>query len=171
MTVWLGAGGVVVAGVLSFATRGIDAPEMPIVRVVRKDLSAWIATNGKVEAIAPQVNVARLDSFVREVFVTEGAFATAGQPLLTLEAAELRAQLARTREDQLAAREQLRVATAGGNAEERAKLSADVKPSDAELPKLAPPGEFIPNVALYVQSEARLLEFAIAEYRAIARRG
>jgi HlyD family secretion protein len=136
MTVWLGAGGLVVAGVLSFATRGIDAPEMPIAHVVRKDLSAWIATNGKVEAIEPQVNVARLDSFVREVFVTEGAFAKAGQPLLTLQAAELRAQLARTREEQLAAQEQMRGATAGGSTEELAKLEADLRRTDAELAKL-----------------------------------
>jgi HlyD family secretion protein len=121
---------------MSFATRAIDAPEMPTARVVRSDLSTWIVSNGKVEPIEPKVVVARLDSFVREVFVTAGALAVPGQPLLTLEATEVRAQLARTREEQLAAREQLRVATAGGNAEELAKLEADLQRTDAELSKL-----------------------------------
>jgi HlyD family secretion protein len=110
---------------------------MPTARVVRTDLSAWIASNGKVEPIEPQVIVARLDSFVREVFVTEGALAQPGQRLLRLEATELRAQLARTREEQLAAREQMRVTTAGGNPEELARLEADLHRTDAELIKVS----------------------------------
>jgi HlyD family secretion protein len=109
---------------------------MPVARVVRRDLTAWIATNGKVEPIEPHIVVARLDGFVRDVFVTEGAVAEAGQSLLTLESTDLRAQLARTREEQLAAREQMRVAAAGGNAEERARLEADLQRTDSELAKL-----------------------------------
>lgn len=136
MALWLGAGAVIVAAASCFATRAIDAPETPVARVVRKDLSVWIASNGVVEPIEPKVVVARLDSFVDEVFATEGAFVRPGQPLLTLEAAELQAQLARTREEQLTTSEQLRVATAGGNAEELARLEADLHQTNAELAKL-----------------------------------
>ena len=136
MTAWVGVATAVLASVFSFAARVIDAPEMPVARVVRRDVSAWIASNGKVEPAEPHVIVARLDSFVREVLVTEGAVAAPGQLLLTLDATELRAQLAHAREEQLAAEEQRRMAIAGGNGEELAKVEGDLHRADAELVKL-----------------------------------
>jgi HlyD family secretion protein len=126
----------IAAGGIAFATRMVDAPEMPAARVARGDVSAWIATNGKVEPTEPHVTVAHLDGFVREVLVTEGAVAAPGQLLLTLDATELRAQLAHAREELLAAQEQMRIATAGGSAEELAKLEEDLRRTDAELVKL-----------------------------------
>jgi HlyD family secretion protein len=60
----------------------------------------------------------------------------AGQPVLTLDATELRAQLARAREEELAAEERMRIANAGGNAEEQARLESDVRRTDAERLKL-----------------------------------
>jgi HlyD family secretion protein len=171
MSLWLGAGAALVVGAVSVANRSVDAPDMPVVRVERKDVSAWIASNGKVEPIEPQVIVARLDSFVREVFVTAGALATSRQPLLTLEATALRAQLAHTREELLAAREQLRVATAGGNAEELAKLEADVQRTDAELSKLRRDRDLLGRL---VQKQAatpdELAQAALALERAEAER-
>jgi HlyD family secretion protein len=133
---WLSVGFAVAAVVASLATRSIDAPEVPVGVVARKDLSAWISTNGKVEPIEPQVVVARTDTFVREVFVTPGAAVTAGQPLLTLDAADLRAQLARTREEHLAAQQQMRSAMAGGSGEELARVESDLQQTEAELAKL-----------------------------------
>src|SRR5262245_2343673 len=134
--VWLGTALAVAGAAVSFATRSIDAPEVPVGGVLRKDLSVWVSTNGKVEPIEPQVVVARADTFVREVFVTEGAAVSAGQPLLRLDSADLRAQLARTREEQLAAQQQIRSATAGGSGEELAKVESDLQRNDAELAKL-----------------------------------
>jgi hypothetical protein len=64
------------------------------------------------------------------------ALASPGQLLLTLDAAEIRAQLAHTREEQLAAQEHRRIAIAGGNAEELARLEGDLHRTDAELVKL-----------------------------------
>jgi HlyD family secretion protein len=132
------AGGAIAiaAWVFSFAGRVIDAPEMPVARVARGDVSAWIASNGKVEPTEPHVIVAHLDGFVREVLVSEGAVAAPGQLLLTLDDTALRAQLAQAKEELLAAQEQLRIANAGGNAEERAKLEEDLHRADAELVKL-----------------------------------
>jgi HlyD family secretion protein len=133
---WLSAGIAVAGAIASFATRSIDAPEVPVGVVARRDLSAWISTNGKVEPIEPQVVVARTDTFVREVLVTQGAAVTAGQRLLTLDAADLRAQLARTREEGLAAQQQMQSGMAGGSAEELARVESDLQRTEAELAKL-----------------------------------
>jgi RND family efflux transporter MFP subunit len=113
-----------------------EVPEMPVTRIVRKDVTAWITSNGQVEPREPHVIAARVDSFVREVHVAPGAMVTAGQSVLTLDATELRAQLARAREEELAAEEQLRIANAGGNAQEQARLESDVRRTDAERLKL-----------------------------------
>ena len=138
LPLWIVAGlaVVVVAGVLFFAVRTIDPPGVPVARVARRDLAASIASNGRVEPIDPQLVVAHLDSFVRDVSVTEGSVVKPGQLLVTLEASDLRAQLARAREELLAAREQMQMARDGGNAEELAKLAGDRRRVDAELVKL-----------------------------------
>ena len=132
---WLGGAIAVVTAAVSFSTRAIDPPEVPVAAVVRKDLSAWISSNGKVEPIAPQLVVARLDTFVHEVLVSEGAAVVPGQRLLTLEAAELRAQVARTQEEQMAAQERMRSEAAGGG-DELARVDGDLQRTDAELVKL-----------------------------------
>jgi len=136
MTVWVGVGIAGLAGVISFGARMIDAPEMAVARVARRDVSAWIETNGKVEPTEPHVIVAHLDGFVREVLITEGAVAAPGQLLVTLDATELRAQLARAREELLTAQEQSRIAINGGDADELAKLEQDLHRTGAELVKL-----------------------------------
>lgn len=82
MTLWVAVAIAVVAGAISFAPRMIGAPEMSVARVARSDVSAWIASNGKVEPTDPHIIVAHPDGFVREVLVTEGAVAAPGQLLL-----------------------------------------------------------------------------------------
>jgi HlyD family secretion protein len=125
-----------IAGAALVAAWRIDTPEMAVARIVPKDVSAWSASNGQVEPRDAHVIVARVDSFVRDVRVVPGTVVTRGHLLLTLDATELRAQLARAREEELAAEEQRRIANAGGNAEELAKLDSDVRRTDAELLKL-----------------------------------
>jgi HlyD family secretion protein len=132
----LGAGLAVAAISVSFGACAADAPDVPVAVVARKDVSAWVSSNGKVEPMDPQVVVARLDTFVGEVFVTEGAAVTPGQRLLALDATDLRAQLARTREEYLAAQQQKASATNGGRDEELAKAEGDLERTDARLAKL-----------------------------------
>ena len=122
--------------VWTFVACAADAPDVPVAVVARKDVSAWVSSNGKVEPIDPQVVVARLDTFVRQVFVTEGAAVAPGQRLLALDATDLRAQLARTREEYLAAQQQKASATNGGRDEELVKAESDVERTDARLAKL-----------------------------------
>jgi RND family efflux transporter MFP subunit len=135
IALWIGSATVLAAVALVAALR-FEVPEMPVARIVRKDVTAWITSNGQVEPREPHVIAARVESFVREVHVAPGAMVTAGQSLLTLDATALRAQLARAREEGLAAEEQMRIANAGGSAQEQARLESDVRRTDAERLKL-----------------------------------
>jgi len=81
----------------------------------------------------PHIIVGHLDaSFATSV--TDGTVAAPGQLLLTLDATALRAQLAHARKELLAAQERTRIAIAGGDAEDLARLEADLRRTDAELP-------------------------------------
>ena len=59
-------------GVLLVAAWRTNAPEISVAQIVRKEVSACIASNGQVEPSDPHVIVARVDSFVRGVHVTPG---------------------------------------------------------------------------------------------------
>src|SRR5262245_34483997 len=134
---WLGLAGVAVIAVgFAFSTNSAGGPAVTVADVVRKDLSTWISSNGRVETIEPQLAVARMDTFVKSVFVTEGAVVVPGQRLITLDDTDLRAQLARAREEYLAAQEQLRAANTDNGARELDRIAADLQRTDAELAKL-----------------------------------
>jgi len=134
---WLGAAGLAAIAVgFAFSTNSAGGPEVTVAAVVRKDLSTWISSNGRVEPIDPQLVVARMDTFVRSVFVTEGAAAESGQPLMTLDDTDLRAQLARAREESVAAQEQVRATNSDSGARELDKIESDLQRIDAELAKL-----------------------------------
>ena len=134
---WLGGAGLaVIAAGFAFSANSAGAPEVTAAAVVRKDLSTWISSNGRVEPIDPQLAVARVDTFVRSVFVTEGATVVPGQLLIALDDADLRAQLARAREQYVAAQEQMRATNANGGSRELDRIEADLQRTDAELAKL-----------------------------------
>src|SRR5262249_45375375 len=80
--------------------------------------------------------VARIDTFVRSVLVTEGAEVAKGQRLITLDDADLRAQLASAREEYVAAQEQLRVTNSVSGPRELDRIEADLQRTDVELVKL-----------------------------------
>jgi len=134
---WLGVGGAAVVAVgFAFSANSAGAPEVTVAAVVRKDLSTWISSNGRVEPIDPQLAVGRMDTFVRSVFVTEGAAVVLGQPLIALDDTDLRAQLARAREEYVAAQEQVRATNSDSGARELDRIEADLQRMDAELTKL-----------------------------------
>ena len=71
--VWsiLGLVVVCVAGLLYLNGRR-PAPQVRVARVTRTDLKSMIASNGKVEPVAPSTLRARFDGFVSRVVATEG---------------------------------------------------------------------------------------------------
>ena len=117
------------------AERG-PAPQVQIVSVTREDLTASITGNGKVEPISPTVARAQFPTFVADVKTTEGHSIHKGQLILTLDAADVRAQLSQARADLLAAQTDLRNAHAGGPPDEVAQLQGNLHNAETQVASL-----------------------------------
>lgn len=117
-------------------TGGDQVPTVTAVPALVENLTAAVASNGKIEPIIPHTLRAQFATFVERVHVREGQAVSRGQPLLDLEAEEARAELARAREALLAAEDQLRIAQMGGPPEELARLEGDLRKTEAEVVRL-----------------------------------
>ncbi len=135
---WIGS--VIGAAVLVLVLVGLagrsQAPEVETALVTRQNLEASITSNGKVEPIEPYVVRAEFATFVEKVSGVEGQPVRRGQVILMLDANDTRAQLARAREQLLAAQEDLRVARAGGPPDEVAQLEADLRKAQVDVASL-----------------------------------
>jgi HlyD family secretion protein len=96
------------------------------VQVAREDLSATISSNGKVEPISPDVAHAEFPTFIDKVTAVEGQAVHRSQVILTLDAADVRSQLAQARADLLSTQNDLRNAHAGGPPDQVAQLDGDI---------------------------------------------
>lgn len=121
--------------VLVLANRD-QAPEVQVAQVRRENLSASIASNGKVEPIEPAIARAQFVTFVDKVAATEGQTVHKGEVVLVLNADDAKAQLANTRAELLVAQEQLRAARAGGPADELAQINGDLRKAQITLADL-----------------------------------
>lgn len=113
------------------------APVVTVVEVAHEPLSASIASNGKVEPISPFVARALFASFVTEVKATESQPVYTGQLILTLDASDVRAQLAQARAALLAAQTDLQNARAGGPPDQVAQLTGDLEKARVQAANLA----------------------------------
>ncbi len=135
-------GGVISAvALLTALANRAPTPQVSVAVASRENLNSMISSNGKIEPIAPEVLRAQLATFVGKVFAVEGQAVHQGQLLLTLDSTEARADLARQREAQLNAEEDLRAARAGGRAEELAQLESDLRKNEAERARLKKEGD------------------------------
>jgi HlyD family secretion protein len=91
-----------------------------------------IASNGKVEPVAPQTLRARFDGFVSRVIAVEGKSVRSGELLLTLDDTQVRAQLEQARAQLAAEEADLRAAEAGGRADELARLAGDLRAAESQ---------------------------------------
>src|SRR6266568_2248067 len=86
----------VLAGVLAYGLLELSGrkpvPKISAVSPMRENLVSSINSNGKVEPVAPYVILARLDTFVKKVSVTEGQQVKKGQLLLELDVKDAAAQ-------------------------------------------------------------------------------
>jgi HlyD family secretion protein len=117
------------------AERG-PAPQVQIVSVTREDLTASITGNGKVEPISPTVARAQFPTFVADVKTTEGQSIHKGQLILTLDSADVRAQLSQARAELLAAQTELHNAHAGGPPDEVAQLQGNLQNAETQVASL-----------------------------------
>lgn len=125
----------VVIVLVVLAGRG-KAPAVPIIKVSREDLTSSITSNGKVEPISPVTARAQFPTFVDKVMATEGQSVHRGQPILSLNAGDIRSQLAQARQDFLSARTTLQNARAGGPPSEVAQLGGDLRAAQAKVANL-----------------------------------
>jgi HlyD family secretion protein len=116
---------------------GVDhPPNVSVIRPVRQTFASFITTNGKVEPIEPRSVQARLTTFIETVSVKEGDFVRQGQTLLTLDATEFQSELARAKEQLVAAENDRAVALAGGTPQELAQFENDLTKTNSEIQRL-----------------------------------
>jgi HlyD family secretion protein len=127
--------GLAVVLVIVLASRG-QGPIVTVVKIEREDLNATVTSNGKVEPIAPAVAHAEFPAFIEHVYAVEGQAVRKGQTILTLDAADIRSQLAQTRADLLSAQSDLRNAKTGGAPELLADLEGNIAQTKVEIASL-----------------------------------
>jgi HlyD family secretion protein len=117
------------------ASRGKD-PVVQVVSVTREDLTETITSNGIVEPISPMIAHAEFATFVDKVMATAGQSVRRGQVILTLDAADVRSELAKARAGLLAAQTDLRNARTGGPPDDVAHLQSDLQQTQVEVSSL-----------------------------------
>jgi len=116
---------------------GVDRPtNVSVIRPVRQTFTSFITTNGKVEPIEPRSVQARLTTFIETVSAKEGDFVRQGQTLMTLDATEFQSELARAKEQLVAAESDRAIALAGGTPQELAQLENDLAKANSEIQRL-----------------------------------
>jgi len=103
---------------------------------VRENIVASLASNGKVEPIAPFVIRAQLDTFVEKVGVQEGQAVKKAQLLIELNVKDAAAQLAEARSKLLRAEDDLRAAKAGGRYDQAAQAAGLLATATAQRDRL-----------------------------------
>ncbi len=131
-----GRSAVVLVVALLLLTSCNRSPEVVVAAVERRDLSAVVSSNGRVEPIDPVVLRAQFPTFIQRVVAVEGQKMRQGELLLELDATEARAELARAQQDLIAAEELLRSARAGGPPERLARLESELRKAEAETTRL-----------------------------------
>lgn len=129
------AAGLALLVLIVLASRG-QAPAVPVVNVAREDLTSSISSNGKVEPITASVARAQFPTFVDKVLASEGQAVRRGQLILTLYAADVRAQLAQARASLLSAQADLHNARAGGPPDEVSQLQGDLQKAQVTVENL-----------------------------------
>jgi HlyD family secretion protein len=113
-----------------------QGPIVSAVKVTREDLSATITSNGKVEPVSPAIARAAFPAFVDKVMAIEGQAVRRGQVVLTLDAADVRSQLAQVQASLLEAKTELQNARAGGPPDEVAQLQGDLRQAKVAVENL-----------------------------------
>ena len=132
----LGIAAVVVVSAVAFLALRQGPVPVSIVPVSREDISETITSNGKVEPVAGTVARAEFPTFVSKVFATEGQAVHKGQEILSLDVADIRAQLSQARASLLAAQADLKNARAGGAPDEVAQVRSSLQQARVDVSSL-----------------------------------
>ena len=121
--------------IIVLAGRG-HAPRVQVAPVTREDVISEITSNGKVEPVSPTIARAEFPTFVSDVKAVEGQPVHRGQVILTLDASDIRTQLAQARADLLSAQTDLKNGRAGGPPDEVAQLQGDLVNAQTQVANL-----------------------------------
>jgi HlyD family secretion protein len=136
--VWLILGlAIPLAILLLYLNSRRPVPQVAVVQVQRKDISSSISTNGKVEPVQPYYLRAKFDGFVKQVQVAENQTVRQGQVLLTLDDADIRAQLDQARAQLTSEQDDLRSAKSGGRPDQAAHANDELRSAIAQRDLLA----------------------------------
>lgn len=162
------AAGIIVLLAVEISGRG-KGPVVTVVQVDREELRATVTSNGKVEPVAPQIARAEFPTFVSSVRATEGQSVRRGETILTLDAADMRAQLSQARAALLNAQTDLRYAQKGGAPDELAQLNGDLEKARLQVADLERTQKALTQLASQqaaTQDELAQNQVALAEARA-----
>ena len=139
---WLivGAALVLTAVLVYISSRGATA-HVAVADVQRESLNSVVSSNGKVEPVSPSSFRATFPTFVDQVYAVEGQQLKQGQLIFALDDKGASAQLAQARADLAGQEEALRVAKAGGHADQVAKVAADLQKAHATRDQLRRDGD------------------------------
>ena len=111
-------------------------PAVPIVELSRQNVSQTISSNGKIEPIDPFIARAQFPTFVSQVAAVEGQPVHRGHLILTLDASDIKSQLAQTRADLITSQTSLRNAKAGGAPADVAQMQSDIAQAKVDVASL-----------------------------------
>jgi len=139
---WLivGAALVLTAVLVYISSKGATA-HVAVADVKRENLNSVVSSNGKVEPVSPSSFRATFPTFVDRVYAVEGQHIKRGQLIFALDDKGASAQLAQARADLAEQEEALRVAKAGGHADQVAKVGADLQKAHANRDQLRRDGD------------------------------
>ncbi len=162
------AAGIIVLLAVEISRRG-KGPVVTVVQVDREELRATVTSNGKVEPVAPQTARAEFPTFVSSVRAIEGQSVRRGEVILTLDAADMRAQLSQARAALLNAQTDLSYAQKGGAPDELAQLNGDLEKARLQVADLERSQKALTQLATQqaaTQDELAQNQVALAEARA-----
>jgi HlyD family secretion protein len=131
---------------------GRDRPvRISVTHAVRQELSSWTTGNGKVEPVEPHVIQAQLSTRISAVYVREGQTVKAGDPMLELDATDVKSELARMRDQLIGAQEEQKTALQGGSPDDLAQIQSDLAKTIGQITQLTRDGEALSRL---IQTQA-----------------
>jgi HlyD family secretion protein len=136
-------------------------PEVTFARAVRETLVSTVSTNGKVEPIELATARAEGSGAVLRILIQEGQTVSQGQPLVEIDAAQARAELASAQARMAQVRAELETLEKGGRAAELAEIASGVERARLDLETAQK--EYDTLVRLQAKQAATAVEVAAAK--------
>jgi HlyD family secretion protein len=116
-----------------FLSKKSDEPALLLAKVMRREITVAVNTNGKIEPADYGEIYAPIDGLVARIYQKEGSEIEKGQPLIQLESDRIRTALADAKAVLLQEQRQARIVLSGPSKEEMAGLDASIAENELHL--------------------------------------